>query len=468
MKIMLIHPNLRKIILERGLDRFMTPALPPLGIAYLAAFLRPHGYEIRIVDAYAENLSEEEVFLQIKRFMPEVVGFSLHTEVMFSAKIAEKAKHLNHDIVTVVGGVTPSCIPQLVLERFPMFDFAVIGEGELSFYSLVKALEKKEPFNQIKGIAYRENSNVVLTPPRDYIQDLDTLPAPARDLIRNNLYGFCARGPVTLIEASRGCAGNCRFCCVGQMFGKIVRRRDPIKVIDEIEHCCNTYDIDFFSFVDNTFTEDKNYVYKITGEIIKRNLHKKIKWKCMTRVDCVDELILRKMKRAGCKEIGFGVEAPNQVALDFYRKCFTLRQTENAFFLAKKVGLRRCAIMIINQYNEEIGKVFNETIKFLKRLNSDYTIQRPLVVYPKTPLHKYYINKNSIEDANYDSFFKSGLLESKYIKFKDLIKLTNKIYFIFYFRISFILIVIKNIPSSRMINESKILLKRLFLRLRYT
>jgi len=447
---------------KMGLGRFMMTVSPPLGIAYISAYLRSRGYEAIIVDANAENLSEREVVLRIKRFRPDLVGFSIHTEVIFNAKIAEEIKRYDHRIITVAGGVAPSYIPRLILEKFTMFDFAVIGEGEMILHSLINTLEKKERLDKVKGIAYRQDGRVMLTPKQEYIQDLDSLPFPDRGSLPNNLYGISLRGPITLIETSRGCSGNCWFCAIATMFGSKIRTRDPQKVVAEIEESYCNYDIDFFILIDNTFTARKEYVYAITDEIIKRRLHKKIRWRCMTRVDCVDEQILKNMRRAGCREIGFGVESPHQDTLNFYRKGTTLKEVENAFALAKKAGLSTAALMIVNQYERNLDGAGKETIKFVKRIKAKRMILQPLIVYPQSSLHKYLLMKGRIKDENYNPFFEGKYLESKYIDFKRLIKITNNMYLSFYISLDYFIVVIKNIPLWKILHKIRIYLKNLF------
>ena len=246
------------------------------------------------------------------------------------------------------------------------------------------------------------------------------------------------------------------------MFGSKIRTRDPQKVVAEIEESYCNYDIDFFILIDNTFTARKEYVYAITDEIIKRRLHKKIRWRCMTRVDCVDEQILKNMRRAGCREIGFGVESPHQDTLNFYRKGTTLKEVENAFALAKKAGLSTAALMIVNQYERNLDGAGKETIKFVKRIKAKRMILQPLIVYPQSSLHKYLLMKGRIKDENYNPFFEGKYLESKYIDFKRLIKITNNMYLSFYISLDYFIVVIKNIPLWKILHKIRIYLKNLF------
>ncbi len=435
----------------------MTPVLTPLGIASIASYLRNRNYEVTIIDAHAENITEKEVLLRIKRFRPGILGFSLPIEAADSARIAGEAKRLNPDIITVIGGVIPSALPQLTLERYPVFDFAVIGEGEIVFHSLIKTLERKGELNEVKGIAYRLDGEIRVTPRQEYIKNLDSLPYPARDLLLNNLYGLFGKGPLALVEASRGCSGNCWFCTIGKMFGNKPRKKNPPRVVDEIEECYDKYHINFFGFADSTFTADKDYVYSITNEIIKRNLHKKIRWRCVTRVDCVDSPLLLEMRRAGCREVGFGVEFIDQEALNFYRKGIILKNIKDAFLLAKAAKISPFALMIINQYDKNINNMWGKTVEFLKKIGAEHIILRPLVIYPQTSLHNNLLKKGHIKNNDYTPFFKGEYLESAYIDFKGLVNLMNTMYTVFYLRISFFFVLVKNIPRWRVWHKFRLL-----------
>jgi anaerobic magnesium-protoporphyrin IX monomethyl ester cyclase len=457
MKIMLIHPNAWGNIKKRGLDRLMTPVLTPLGIASIAAYMQKRSYSIAIIDAHAENIPVQEVILRIKEYEPDILGFSLPIEVTYSASVASEAKRLYPNIITVAGGVIASSVPQLMLTMYPVFDYAVIGEGETAFYSLIKALEQKEDISRVQGIAYRLDGSVRMTPRQQYLEDLNSLPHPAFDLLPNGRYGLFGKGPLALVEASRGCAGNCWFCTIGKMFGNKIRQKSRTRVVDELEECYRKYCINFFGFADSTFTADKNYTYGLLDEIIKRNMHKKIKWRCVTRVDCADHRLLSKMKEAGCVEIGFGVESINQDELNLYKKGISAKNIKDAFLSARRAKISPFALMIVNQYDRDIRKTWVKTVRFLTSIGADHIILRPLVIYPETGLYKKLLDAKQIKNGNTSYFFQGKSPESSYVNFKELIYLMNKMYLLFYIRFGFISVLFKNIPRLKIFYKLKCL-----------
>lgn len=437
MKIMLINPNFRDLL--GGIERnFTTPFTLPLGLAYLAGYLQAHNDEVRVVDAHVENLKIHQILKRIKWFGPKVIGFSAHSSAEHCERLAKVVKEMKSNIVTIIGGVIPSLLPEETLKYYHSIDFLVQGEGEVTFLNLIKTLEKGNNFTEIPGLGYRrQDGEVVINDKDKLIEDLDSLPFPARNLFPNRLYRYWPRLPLnveTLITASRGCsAGNCDFCCIGRIFGTKVRKRNPEKVADEIEECLSKYNIHSFSFIDSTFTYDREFVYRITDIIKKRNLNKKIKWWCSTRVDCIDEELLRKMKSSGCAAISYGIEFGSQEMLDFFNKRIKLEDIERAFYLTKKVGLWSTGYIMINQYTTSF-EVIKNTCDFLLKIKPDLLRISPLIVTPGTRLYYLLQKQGCFKNTNYRSCLEGKYLESQYIKKEDLERIKRKIYIAYYLR----------------------------------
>jgi anaerobic magnesium-protoporphyrin IX monomethyl ester cyclase len=441
MKILFINPNFRNLItpIERC---FTTPFSLPLGIAYIASYLEKHGYTVKAVDAHAENLNVSQIIRQVQSYGPQIVGFSAHSSASHCASLAKEIKRLDPGCITVIGGVVASLLPKETLENYPGIDFLIYGEGEIAFLRLVQSLESRDGIDDIPSLGYRKNAEVIINSRQEMIRNLDTLPFPARHLFRNKLYRYWPRlfaNTETLIAASRGCsAGNCDFCCIGKMFGTQVRKRSPENVVGEIELCVNKYNIYNFSFIDSTFTHDKEFVYRITDVLEKRKLHKKIKWWCSTRVDCVDEGLLRKMKSAGCAAVSFGVEFGSQKMLNFFNKGIDLKDTEKAFSLAKKVGIWTTAYMMVNQYSPSGPRsALKETRDFLLKIKPDLLRISPLIVTPGTKLFYCLQKQGGFKNADYYPCMEGEYIESKYIKRKSLNSTKRKIYFSYYLKPSF-------------------------------
>ncbi len=437
MKILLINPNFRDLI--AGVEKFFTtPFTLPLGLAYLAGYLESHGYEVRVIDAHVENLTISQIIKRVKYCKPEVVGFSAHSSAGHCAILAQEIKRIYPDIITVIGGVVASLLPKETLESYPSIDFLIQGEGEIAFLKFVKTLEHGGALSDVPGLGYRKPGSVIINVAQEVIPDLDSLPLPARHLFSNRLYKYWPRLPSnveTLIAASRGCAaGNCDFCCIGKIFGTQVRKRDPEKVGDEIEVCLSEYNISNFSFIDSTFTQDKEFVYKITGMIKKRNLHKKIKWWCSTRVDYIDEELLKEMKSSGCVAISYGVEFGSQETLDFFNKKINLKDTERAFYLTKKADIWTTAYVIVNQYSSNFWDIIKDTYDFLLKIRPDLLRVSPLIVTPGTRLYHFLEKQGSFENTNYQPCLEGRYIESRYIKQEHMDRIKRNLYLSYYLK----------------------------------
>jgi anaerobic magnesium-protoporphyrin IX monomethyl ester cyclase len=257
--------------------------LQPLEIAYVAALLEKQ-YEVHIIDAanegwknfeqidgtkYRQGLRNKEIAARIKQWLPDVVGITISFSGWWKTayEVASIVKNIDNNVITVLSGLHPSARPADCLKH-PNTDFVVIGEAEYTILELVGALEQgtTKGFKKIRGIGYIKNGELVITPPRPAIQDLDALPFPARHLLPMETY-FAAvkknppRGeiskPWTAMLTSRGCPYNCVFCSIHTVMGKKWRARSPENVVDEIEQVIHTYRIKQLDFVDENMTLDK-------------------------------------------------------------------------------------------------------------------------------------------------------------------------------------------------------------------
>lgn len=317
---------------------------PPLGLAYVAAVLDENDVEVDIVDCSLHSSIGKSV-ARILRDNPMIVGISTPTLLYPNAlKIVREIKKRSSAFICL-GGPHPTIFPREVVSR-PDVDFAVIGEGEITFLELVNALQKSRDTTGIQGIAFHNGDEVIVNPPRNHVQDLDSLPFPARHLLPMEFYiGFNLLyygRPATTVIASRGCSYNCSFCqpTLRKLFGKKVRFRSPKNVVDEIEYLVKEYGIKLITFHDDTFTLNKKWVITLSDEIINRGL--RVEWLCNSRANTINEPLLMKMKEAGCIELRIGVESGDQWVLDnILRKGISIDQIREAFRSMKKCGFKR-------------------------------------------------------------------------------------------------------------------------------
>ena len=206
------------------------------------------------------------------------------------------------------------------------FDYGIIGEGEQTALELVNAIHSgnKEEIPSIKGIIFRNDSGIVRTPPRAYIEDLDTIPFPARHLLpdlKKYRYRFYKHLPTATIITSRGCPYQCTFCDRA-VFGNKLRMRSIKNMLDEIEILVKEYGVRGINIQDDLFTITPQRVIEFCDQLMSRKL--KISWSCLARVDCITPEMLKIMKKAGCWQIGYGIESGNQKILNTINKNITL------------------------------------------------------------------------------------------------------------------------------------------------
>lgn len=372
MKILLIQPPPREIKRE-------DIVVPPLGIAYLAAVLENKGYKVSIVDAFAEMLDMYELEEKIKAFSPDVVGITGMTPVIDNAFRAAKAAK-KHAKYVVIGGPHVSVAGRRVFQQCPDIDYAIQGEGEISFPLLMDALRTGDDTNGVHGLVTRDFENQ----PAQFVDNLDTLPFPARRLLPNERYKYIlSKGRVTTMFTSRGCPYHCVFCDKA-VFGSKWRCRSASNVLSEAELVVRDFGINSIIFYDDLFTVKKERVIEICRGIIERGL--RIEWKCEGRVNIVDEDTLKWMKKAGCSMIAYGVESGNQKGLDYLNKGTKVEQIRKAFELTRKSGIKPMAYFVlgipVETYEDEI-----RTIEFAKEIMPAYAQFSVLSPTPGTRLY---------------------------------------------------------------------------------
>ena len=354
---------------------------PPLGLGYIAAYLKQHDISVEIVDC--TFLSQKQALKKILDSQPKIIGIqSMYSMRNKSLELARLLR--NHCKFLVVGGALPTTQPDSFLRDF---DVAVIGEGEQTMLELVNQFENNGVLSQVRGIAYRDKDTgqVKKTSPRGLVDNLDILPPPSRDLFDNYSYKKYFSGrfghKTTAIMTSRGCPFSCDFCS-RPVFGSEFRSRSASKVADEIEEVISL-GYDRIWFADDCFTLNRHRLIEVCDEIIKRGL--KIGWECLSRVDTLDSDTAEKMKLAGCVRMFFGIESGNDSILKTMNKQITTKQAYIAIQLCKKKGIKTGAFFILG-YPGENSKTVLDTLKFASSLPLDYlsfTLPYPI---PGTPL----------------------------------------------------------------------------------
>lgn len=366
---------------------------PPLGLGYIAASLKKHGISVDLVDC--TFLSEEEAVERVRRSNPRILGIY----VMFSMKKAaiKMARTLKNSCeVFVAGGPLPTSNPVDFLEDFGV---VAVGEGEETMVELVDTIEKGADLSTVKGIVYKEKpeGRVQFTRSREFIQDLDSVPFPARELFDGKAYKkYYSKSfgyTITSMITSRGCPFQCDFCS-RPVFGNEFKTRSAANVVDEIEAVLSL-DYDRVWFADDCFTLGHKRLISICDEMIQRRV--RIGWECLSRADTIDREVAHKMKRAGCVRVFFGIESGNDRILTLMKKQITISQARKAVDTAKQAGINVGAFFILGYPGEDDGTVL-DTVKFASSLPLDYlsfTFPYPI---PGTPLYERVKDRIMVDD----------------------------------------------------------------------
>lgn len=373
---------------------------PPLGLLYLAGTLLKHGFEVELVDGCLDG--RDVVQASISRFKPNMVGITCLTPNRKKAlEVAQMVKDYNRDILVVLGGAHPTIMYNQIMESYPVVDYVVLGEGEAAFLEIAQGKE----LSQINGLVYRDNGNITKTAARKNIENLDDIPFPAWQLVDFKRYpsrgegvhrgiNLASEARVSVIF-SRGCKGHCDFCSTWWIW-KGWRHRSPKNMTDEIELLNKKYGVKHFCFADDAMTVNRQATIELCDEIIARRLN--IAFHVTTRTDCVDEIVLRKLKKAGCYNIAFGIETGSPELLKRMGKENDVATSERAIQLCKKIGIKVTALLIIGNVGETKGTV-SETVRFLrKNLPDEMGCVGGLWVLPGTKVYQQCKRQGTIND----------------------------------------------------------------------
>ena len=340
---------------------------PPLGVTYVAAAFEAAGAEVKIFDYIVTAYSKEKLEKQLESFQPDAIGATSVTMNFYEAqKIIRDVKNYNPEIITMMGGPHVSFTAMDTLQQYPSIDLIVIGEGEDTIAELTPLIKQKSKWRDIRGIAYRNGDEIIITGKRDFITDIDRIPSPARHLLPISRYralGF----PVSLITG-RGCPYSCIFCLGRKMVGSKVRKRDPKLVLDEIETIIG-YGFDRINIADDLFTTDKERVREICKGIKERSL--KFLWSAFARVDTVSPEVFDLMAEAGCDSVSFGVETGNPEMLKRIKKGIKLEQVYSAVKMCQQAGMIAHESFIIGLPGET-KDTLQETDKFARSTKALY------------------------------------------------------------------------------------------------
>lgn len=419
---------------EQRLSSFQYVMLP-ISLPSIAAVLRQDGHEVSIVDATAQGLDLDEVKERIAGFDPALIIFNFSTVTFEGDKeIVEEIRKLTAVHLTAIG-VHVTSLPEYTLEQTKL-DSVVRGEPEAICLDLVKALRDGASLGGVKGLSYRNNGQVANNPPALFIEDLDSLPFPARDLLDNRLYTMpISNRPYTLMITSRGCPHRCIFCTARQYYGQRLRLRSAKNIGDELEEI-QKLGIDDVTMWSDTFTINRQFVVDVCQEILRRDLQ--INWMANSRVDTVDEELLKLMKQSGCTVMSYGVESGVQQILDNVKKGTRLHQVEDAFDWTRRAGIETIAHVIFGLPGET-RETIEQTISFVRRFKPDYAQFYCAIPFPGTEFYEQAQKEGWLITDDWSKFeINQAILESPLLSVEELKKARERAFRSFYFRPNYV------------------------------
>ena len=395
MRILFIHPNYH----SGGAE--IAGNWPPAWVAYLSGALKTAGYaDIRFVDAMTNDLSEDQVRDILREAQPDLVGCTAITPSIYKAqRVLEITREVCPQAVTVLGGIHATFMYQQVLGEAPWIDAIVRGEGEEIIVNLVRAVDEGRwpaDRDQVQGIAYQEDGQIIATPAAPTIKNLDAI-TPDWGVLEWEKYIYIPLNKrVAIPNMARGCPYTCSFCSQWK-FWRDYRIRDPKKVVDEIETLMRDHNVGFFILADEEPTINRKKFMAFCEELIARDLG--ILWGINTRVTDIlrDEDVLPLYRKAGLIHVSLGTEAAAQLKLDRFHKETTIADNKRAIGLLRDAGILTEAQFIVGLENET-KETLEETYQMARDWNPDLANWAMYTPWPFTDLFRELGDKVEIFD----------------------------------------------------------------------
>lgn len=410
----------------------------PLGLGYLAAVLEQEGYKVDVVDCQTTKYTPETLEAKFRSLNPDVVGVTSATVTYLPAlDVLKAAKKALPNTLTLMGGPHVTVLDKEALAESSNLDIVVRGEGEQTMLELARLTSEGNLKNlkDVQGITFRKNSQIIQTPDRPFITDIDSLPRPAHHHFDTNMYKLFGVNYMPIIT-SRGCPSACTFCLANKMCGHAFRGRSPSKVVDELEWLRDEYHAGAFAFYDDTFTFDLKRAFAICDEMQKRGVD--LPWDCRTRVDRVNKELLAKLKATNCQLIHFGVESGSPEMLKLMRKGTTVELNAQAIKWTKEAGIS-VAVSLVIGYPTETPEMLKQTIDFLHKTKPDYVYMCEAVPYPGTELANFVKELGLEVDSNWNQYREETQVFTNTLLPLEKLEEVKKEFFDHYFSVSYFL-----------------------------
>ena len=403
-----------KILLTEPISNFIPVRAgfysPPLGILSIAAYLERFHFEVDLLESWTLKYSWKKILKYIKDTNPDIVGITSLTCNAYNAMaLAKFIKEINEKTIVVVGGHHFSSAPEESLNICNNIDYIVIGEGELTLLELLQSIQNgknKKEMKNVDGLAFKIGKEVIKTPARELINNIDDLPYPAYHLLPflNKYNAPLARTGTLGCIFSRGCDMGCIYCSEYLLWQK-KRYRSADKIIEELELLVNKYKTREFSFNDTDFLYDRNRAINFIDKLSSSGLN--IKFRIASRADTIirNGDLLKDMRKIGLIAIAVGIESFSQKNLDLWNKKITLDQIK---IMASCIHRERIPVfeglIMISGYNNKIGKMVREIISKSENLKINMLWCSILTAFPGTQLYKKTVLENKIKIWDYRTY----------------------------------------------------------------
>jgi anaerobic magnesium-protoporphyrin IX monomethyl ester cyclase len=375
----------------------------PQGLGYIAAVLRKAGHKVAIYQQDQYHYPESHLVDYLKKNKFDVIGVSVvggYYQYRKLLKISEAINSVPNRPFYIIGGHGPAPEPEYFLKKTGA-DVVVIGEGENTAVELMEVLEKKRSLAAVKGIAYLDKGKLVVTPTRELIQDLDTIPFPAWDMFPMDYYSLVREANVKnsqrvfLVLSGRGCTFQCNFC---YRMDKGFRPRSEEGIIEEIQLLKKDYQISHIIFSDELLMSSTERTINLCEAFIKAKLN--VTWTCNGRLNYAKPEVLKIMKRAGCVFINYGIESMDDKALKAMGKALTTKQIISGVEATLAEGISPGLNIIFGNIGET-KEVLQKGVDFLLNYDDHSQLRtiRPVTPYPGSPLYYYAIEKGLLKDC---------------------------------------------------------------------
>ena len=344
----------------------------PFFLSYATSLLEANSWAVELVDGIAEGMTQNEFISRIDSFKADIVVLETSTPSIYEdLKTAREIKEQTGSKIVLCGPHASAMYNDVIGNDF--VDYILVGEYEYTLLDLVDHLEKEKSLSDLKGLVYREDDHIRVNERRPPIEDLDSLPWPARHFLPMYNYNDSFAGMLTpnvQMMASRGCPYGCTFCLWPKVMysSRKHRARDPAKVVDEMEWLIEKYKFKSLYFDDDTFNIGKARVIALADEIRNRGID--LPWSIMASAQPMDKEMLEAMKRAGLVSLKYGVESGNQEMLKRINKGLDLTKLRSMVKLTKELGIKVHLTFTFGLPGETWDTV-NQTIDFALDLDPD-------------------------------------------------------------------------------------------------